>query len=823
MNLSGCEKVDDEALKAIADGCVGLRNLNVANCQAITERGITLIAQNCTGIGYLNVTNCKAISRRFLMNLITDMQFSDPAHTYFGYQPKKNADELRRQAQLLKRKQKAAVQVQRIMRGCLGRGGVREIRQQHIIKYQLPKAQAWIRGFLRRLKWTKVKSARLSEWAATTIQAAWAGTLDRRLVKRMLTVKVVFSNRESQCTHIQRVFRGHKGRQKMQGVRDALARKELAEARERARLERAATIIQRVRRGYTDRNYTDGLRKERERRRARELLRDVSMRKVQRVYRGLVGRKKAKKRRGQKELEERRWRSARTIEAGWRGKLGRDRARVAREYKEYLRCMSAATSIQAAWRGFRGKYMGKVAASLAGLRNLEKKAAVRIQASQRARCGRIKAKSKKLVMAEQMKRMRSVQLIQRLFRGHKGRERFVVAKELKKLEGKAKPLFAKLKEEEVGLQVIEEKVSFVAGILKPLKDDTVELEKEIALILRTKAQYWDSARISGAPQRFVTEWLQLRLAEKLKESKDRVEELEDQLAELQIKEREKHRHIRHVKRELVPLTTGVAERTRIDRSKMLRFVVRSQRTASLLIQRKFRGHWVRAAVYSAERDMWIEDYDTTTGQNLYFNTWTQETRWRKPLAMRLSQEFNLAAQQAKVGDGDSLVAAGGWVEMKDQKKGIVYYYNNSTNKYRWSTPEEFTDIKSETNADWFEAQTDHDMLLATCSATSKVIGFEWIEMIEQETAETFYANKRTFELRWSLSPRSAFSKPLPSALAAAAETSLGGSDGSVVEEDVVLKGWRRVNSSSEGVHYVNEKTEEVRWDPPQCFVDAGYS
>ena len=135
-------------------------------------------------------------------------------------------------------------------------------------------------------------------------------------------------------------------------------------------------------------------------------------------------------------------------------------------------------------------------------------------------------------------------------------------------------------------------------------------------------------------QRFVTDWLRIRLEEKIKLSEDRVEELEDQIAELQIKEREKLRHIRHVSRELVPLTTGTIEKTKYERTTFLRHKVRVEKAASTDIQRCFRGYWVRCAVHGQDRDFWIEDYDTTTGQNLYFNSWTNETRWRRPLSMR---------------------------------------------------------------------------------------------------------------------------------------------------------------------------------------------
>jgi len=830
LNLSSCANVNDEALRVLAKDVVGLRNLNLAGCPAVTEAGITEIAHGCTGIGYLNVTDCKHISRRFLMQLIKEMQFSDPAHTYFGYQPKSDADELRRKAKELQLMVKAAIEVQRLIRGTLARGGVKEIRRAWTITNLLPKAQGMIRGHLQRNKWRKRLRDRLEHYAASTIRAAWRGMLDRKAVGKILKVKTNYDNREAMSVHVQRIWRGYGGRQIMWLARDALARRQLKEAQERARLERAATIIERARRGYCARLVTEEMRAERERMRTLELLRIKCTRVIQRIYRGSLGRKNAKAARAAKELLELQWLGARTIEATWRGKVGRDEARRKREFRDYEIATLATTTIQSCWRGFRGKYIGKVAASLAGLRALEQTATVKIQSCARGMFGREKTKDKREMMAKSLMRLHSVQIMQRIYRGHAGRTRAAVHRALRRLEHRAKPLFAKLKEEEVELEVVREKTKFVADILGPLNADTEVLGKEINLIIRSKAQYWDSDRISGAPQRFVTEWLKVRLDEKLKESKYRVEELEDQLAELQIKEREKQRHIRHVSRELVPLTTGTIEKTKYERSAYLRRKVRTERAASVDIQKIFRGHWIRAAIWSKDRDFWIEDYDTTTGQNLYFNSWTNETRWRKPRAMFLNEEFNLTAKLGG-GRGGEMKEAGGWVEMRDVAHNLVYYFNNAMNAFRWTEPSEFKDAKEETTSDWFDAQ-DVDQLVLSAVPSGKNIG-SWNEMVDSDVGEIFYASKFNADCRWSLSPRSAFKKPKEEELALMAhkgdEDGGGGGGGSFGEdeeeereEDVVIGDWRRV-SGSEGVFYINDVSEDSQWDPPDEFIDAGYS
>jgi hypothetical protein len=56
-----------------------LEYLNLGGCPAVTGRGITEIAEQCTGLDSLDITGCTQISRRFLMELVGQMDFSQPA------------------------------------------------------------------------------------------------------------------------------------------------------------------------------------------------------------------------------------------------------------------------------------------------------------------------------------------------------------------------------------------------------------------------------------------------------------------------------------------------------------------------------------------------------------------------------------------------------------------------------------------------------------------------------------------------------------------------------------------------------------------------
>lgn len=185
---------------------------------------------------------------------------------------------------------------------------------------------------------------------------------------------------------------------------------------------------------------------------------------------------------------------------------------------------------------------------------------------------------------------------------------------------------------------------------------------------------------------------------------------------------------------------------------------------------------------------------------------------RSLLSSQLAERFNLAAKQGKV-NGADLRRAGGWLEMKDAQHNLTYFYNNSSQLYRWSEPAEFEEEGADTNSDWFDAQ-DTESLVANSGPTGRDIGF-WKELAEQDVGETFYAHKLSGEVRWSLSPRSAFNKghveePKPEV------------EELVEEEEVIIGLWARVVDTS-GVFYFNDETEESQWDPPQEFIDAGYT
>ena len=84
LDVGGCERVDDSALRALCS--MNAQYLSLAGCAAITEGGVAGIAMNCTALSSLNVTGCPGIGRRFMAELCHSMQLSEPAQAYFGFQ-----------------------------------------------------------------------------------------------------------------------------------------------------------------------------------------------------------------------------------------------------------------------------------------------------------------------------------------------------------------------------------------------------------------------------------------------------------------------------------------------------------------------------------------------------------------------------------------------------------------------------------------------------------------------------------------------------------------------------------------------------------------
>ncbi|CAM9101386.1 unnamed protein product [Hapterophycus canaliculatus] len=655
LDVGGCQRVDDSALRALCS--MNAQFLNLSGCAAITETGVAGIAMNCTALSSLNVTGCPGIGRRFMAELCHSMKFSEPAQAYFGFQPRKNAKELLAKKEAMNRRMVAAIVVQANMRGRLARGRANIVRRNWVIKTRLAKAQAIIRGYFAR-KWYRAWRAQVREHrAAASIQATWRMLGDRRTAERLRKEKVFREMGQSLATRIQAGWWGHRGRVRMQEIRAIRARRLLLEARLQARKERAAIMIQSNLRRFFAQTELAGLRRLRDESLAREKREKSATVLIQSVARMREGRAVLTLLKARRDLKILEWEMALKVQAAWRGRMAKMVAFSMRILQaSTARQRAAAITIQSFWRAVRARHLTTIQRAMFKIRQIQE-----IQRVYRGFKGRLRAKARKSVFEADLGREAAAMAIEKIFRGHKGRERFECKQHLRSLEDEARPLLLKLDELTEKAVQLSDRMRYLAKSAEPLRAEHRTIREELFHIRHTTDKYTDSDKarrdtrnlINGCRQRFLTKFLKVRLVEVKRTVEERLEKLEAEAIEVEVKERRNTRILRQTERELIPLGKGTVEKVKLLRTARLRKKVRSQRSGARTIQRTFRGWRVRRAINSWYRDYWIESEDAATGDVYYVNTWNQEIRWVKPLEISLFEDRSSGSGANRPGTGDS--------------------------------------------------------------------------------------------------------------------------------------------------------------------------
>eukprot|EP00903_Cladosiphon_okamuranus_P017882 g16455.t1 len=633
LDVGGCERVDDSALRALCS--MNAHFLNLSGCAAITEAGVAGIAMNCTALSSLNVTGCHGISRRFMAELCHSMKLSEPAQAFFGFQPRKNAKELLALKELRNRRMAAAIVVQAHMRGRLARGRASTVRRNWVVKTRLARAQAIIRGYFAR-KWYRAWRAQVREQrAAAAIQATWRMLGDRRTAERLRKEKLFREMGQSLATRIQAGWWGYRGRVRMQEIRAIRARRLLLEARIQARNEVAAITIQNNLRRMLAQKQLEELRRLREEAVALEKKTQAAAVLIQSLARMREGRAVLAALKAKRDLKILEWEMALKVQTAWRGRLAKMMAMTMRLLREEARQKAAAITIQSFWRAVRARHLTTIQRAMFKIRQIQGGASKEIQRVYRGFKGRLRAKARRRVFESDLRREAAAMAIERIFRGHKGRERFECKQHLRSLEDKARPLLLKLDELTATAAKLSDRARFLTKTAEPLRAEHTTIREELFHIRHTTDKYTDSDKVNGCRQRFLTKFLQVRLVELKKTVEERLEKLDAEAIEVEVKERHNTRLLRQTERELIPLGKGTVEKVKLLRTARLRKKVRSERSGATVIQRIFRGWRVRKAIHSWYRDYWVETEDAATGDVYYVNTWNQEIRWTKPLEMIL--------------------------------------------------------------------------------------------------------------------------------------------------------------------------------------------
>ena len=638
VNFSG-SSATDEATQIIARACRDLRSLDLGRCARISDETVHIAAQQITALTTLKLDGNPAVTTKTLMSYVgPKLEFAEMASHWIGYRPKANTEELIAKRERFRIEIKAIMKMQCLFRRKKAMYIYRERHRWWSINLMIPRAQACWRGHVQYEKYKIMKRIILERKSAILIQSTVRGYW-QRVIRTAKLKALAFKELKIKCAIlIQKTYWGMLGRRRVIKRRDEIATAKLEAVRRQALREQSANVIQRNYRAYLAVHFAVRQYKLREIREARIALEERMIRLIQRICYGKLGRNKMKRRRAYLARLAKEFDMAREIQRVYRGHVGRMVAeRRARE--KWLAMRNAmALRIQRRFRGMRGRVLAAIAKALKILRAKQNFAALEMQRFIRGCLARDHVKQAKEKKLREKIELKAVMLIQRIFRGHKGKESGDVERKLAEMEALAKPLIAQLKE-------LEDKATEEGRTLNRLiaNDERMEkemkdLEVEFLHCLETTAKFTDCDKINGIPQRYLTKYLRIRLKDHYEHQNDVFITKRKELAEKKIEFRDLEKQVAAVKRELIPLTTGMVVHTKKARSKRLRDQVRKKRDMATRIQARIRGIITREAYKDPLRDYWIECYDEEQGEDpYYYNTYSQETLWRKngPWAYRL--------------------------------------------------------------------------------------------------------------------------------------------------------------------------------------------
>ena len=471
LNLTGCSHVGNSGVRAVARGCPRLSKLTLSGCENLNSASVRALARGCTALRTLSLSGCRQIMNGDLWFLLQscrqirslDLQqcenlHANGMHALAEWGGRISTLSLRGcnrvdDAAVAALSTGATALLTLDLSECnrISQDGIRVLtstctRLVNLNVTQCPKIgetflrhlinglpfvtrSSSYRGFkalpdaMERIK--RAETFRLETAAALRIQAAWRACMARGGVSelRRLT-KITWV-----VPQFQALVRGHIDRQSL--------RKRLR----REALDVASRFVQRVWRGRQARVLFDDLKVQRK----LYLYRDRTAIKIERVYRGHVARMHAERLYQAKilaEIEIVRQQRIKLVAAGhlqswWRGYIGRRlfmenmRAARLRRLRE-LRRVEAATQIATIWRGFVAKIEAETRRERLRQAAREEKASRQIQRVYRGYVGREEAKQIRRALLYEEK-VRAVKLIQRSWRGERGRHLFAVLRAVARL------------------------------------------------------------------------------------------------------------------------------------------------------------------------------------------------------------------------------------------------------------------------------------------------------------------------------------------------------------------------------------------------------
>ena len=649
LGLPGSQITDFSSV-IISNFCTRIQSLDLCRCSAITGTSIHTLAKKISALTTLKLDgDDKVTMKDIYIHVGKTLEFADMATRWLGYQPKEGSGQLIAIREKFRLETAKALLIQCMVRRKFAYTIWREKRRWWLLNKIIPKFQAGFRRRQQLKQYRKILAAKYRVRMCIRIQKTFRRWRDYQArIKKLKAMR--FAEYKLACAmKIQRAYWRMKAIKFVKVVRNAQVTSRLQDAKRQAERELNALLIQRFYRGFVGRCAGIQQAIELQRYKEHKALRERMMRLIQRIAHGKLGRIKAKRRRDYLLHELLRWNKALDLQRCFRGFQGRLRWKYFKELWLLARVNRSATNIQRLYRGYRGRILAAVAKALMFLRKKQQFACLEIQRWARGVSGRVYAKRYREQKERYAKERRAVLTIQRLYRGHKGREASEIERQVVKLEGIAKPLLELVRQLESDALKLGKLIVRLEHKDKLMLDDIFEIERELENANTTTAKLTDSKRINGIPQRFLTQYLRVRLKDHLEHER---EIHKSKFTELQKRRREMRslqEKIVSTRRELLPLTVGMVSDVKRQRSIRLRNLVRLRIASAAKIQAIWRGALTRIAYYDDQRDNWIECLDLNQSEKpYYFNTESHETSWRMPQSFRYYQLWKYRTDWSKI-------------------------------------------------------------------------------------------------------------------------------------------------------------------------------
>ena len=246
--LDYCVDIGDSGVERLARGCPRIETCSFAGCHRLTEATVCAIAAGCPNLMALNVTGCQGVTENGLAHLCRGNGFLEPAKSFQGLKPRRDCERMKVREMERQIIELAAAKIQNgLYRAWKGRERFRaewhrlRVVPATIFCQRAFRRRGWrvsIWGYVRRGAERRARARQIQKWYRHKMGLTWA--LRRRNEREQLRIYNLTVAR------VQAIYRGRNARRRYpcREVPDYFEMKRLRLIRQRR--DAAANLLQRT-------------------------------------------------------------------------------------------------------------------------------------------------------------------------------------------------------------------------------------------------------------------------------------------------------------------------------------------------------------------------------------------------------------------------------------------------------------------------------------------------------------------------------------------------------------------------------------------------